>query len=226
MRVAWGHWNLKTENSDRLDELSAQGRGLHAVFRGNIAGGTEHSKQKAFGGRQGAGGREYTSTRDKGLPLTLMMPFPFLQWLTATCSSVKEARAKDSTMQRKNANDVKRTAFFFLPKHCTDWLIMLQLNGDAWVKTFAENAPDDAPTEYAGIGSLFRPPHPHGGQRTELPQPSRQRRQPAVSAAAPPPPQPPHPPQHSAPIGAPPLHCITAAAAAARGSRVCGRCTL
>jgi hypothetical protein len=50
-------------------------------------------------------------------------------------------------LRRKKENK-KLTAFFFLPKHWTDWLIMLKLIGDAWVKTFAENAPDDAPVSW------------------------------------------------------------------------------
>ncbi len=42
-----------------------------------------------------------------------------------------------------------------MPKHCTDWLIMLRLNCDARVKTFAENAPDDAPERVGSAVLVF-----------------------------------------------------------------------
>ena len=42
--------------------------------------------------RQTKHGEGVTSTRASGLPLTLMIPFPALQWLTATCCVVKTMR--------------------------------------------------------------------------------------------------------------------------------------
>ena len=65
-------------------------------------------------GMQGGGGRDgemkggvgkrcITSTSDNGLPLTLIMPLPFLQWLTATCGIVTQ-RSFDALRARCRRN--------------------------------------------------------------------------------------------------------------------------
>jgi hypothetical protein len=108
-REVEGSYNLKAENGNGLDELSTQGGGLRwratmrtgclleAIFEIKRAG-------RAVRCTSGLIVRKcnLTSTRDNGLPLTLMIPFPFLQWLTATCHVVS-GNAQQQHVARSNS---------------------------------------------------------------------------------------------------------------------------
>jgi hypothetical protein len=68
-----------------------------------------------------------------------MIPFPFLQWLTATCGRCQQSDGADSKGGRGTYS------VLLLAKALHRLAHIGTVECDAGVETFAENAPDEAP---------------------------------------------------------------------------------